>query len=172
MNKPFSLFLAACLAVYPVAAQDTVRGRASYYSDQLHGRRMSNGQRYNRDSLTCAHLKFPLGTMLRVKNLRNGKEVVVKVTDRGPHSKRFTIDLSKAAARQLDMLRAGHVQVEITPYKAVLKSFRMKNGEDIPQLKLSNHTWPGEPADTVAKPAGNRQTPQKADTLQSDTTRK
>lgn len=94
-------------------AQDTIYGRASYYSDILHGRRMSNGERYHKDSMTCAHLKLPFGTMLKVKNLRNGKEVIVRVTDRGPFSKRFIIDLSKAAAKKLGYIKAGHTKVEI-----------------------------------------------------------
>lgn len=67
-----------------VQAQILCQGTASYYSDALHGRKMSNGNRYHRDSLTCAHRKLPFGTLLRVRNMRNDKEVVVKVTDRGP----------------------------------------------------------------------------------------
>lgn len=92
------------------------KGRASYYSDKLHGNFMSNGERYNKDSMTCAHLKYPLGTLLKVRNLSNGREVIVKVTDRGPHTRRFVIDLSKAAAKKLDIIRSGHSMVEITPY--------------------------------------------------------
>lgn len=76
---------------------------------------MSNGDPYHRDSMTCAHLKYPLGTYLCVRNPKNGKEVVVKVTDRGPHTKRFAIDLSLAAARQLDIIHKGFTMVEITP---------------------------------------------------------
>ena len=56
--------------------QDTIIGKASYYSDKLHGRTMSNGRPYHRDSMTCAHLKFPFGTMLKVKNPINDKEVI------------------------------------------------------------------------------------------------
>ena len=76
---------------------------------------MSNGDPYHRDSMTCAHLKYPLGTYLCVRNPKNGKEVVVKVTDRGPHTKRFAIDLSLAAARELDIIHKGFAMVEITP---------------------------------------------------------
>lgn len=157
MNRLLTIALTmAYLAVAPLQAQDTVKGRASYYADNLHGRRMSNGERYNKDSLTCAHLKYPLGTLLRVKNLRNGKEVIVRVTDRGPHSKRFTIDLSKAAARQLNMLRAGHVPVEISPYKTVLKPYRLKSGQDIPQLQLNDRPWQ---KDSVPVPNGKAANP-------------
>lgn len=94
---------------------EETNGRASYYADKFHGHNTASGIRYHRDSLTCAHLTYPFGTMLRVKNLKNGREVVVKVTDRGPYSKRFTIDLSKAAAKEIDMIHSGHVPVLITP---------------------------------------------------------
>ena len=75
---------------------------------------MSNGERYHRDSMTCAHKKYPFGTLLKVRNPLNGKEVVVRVTDRGPFSKRYVIDPPKAAARELGFIRKGFCQVEIT----------------------------------------------------------
>ena len=90
------------------------RGVASYYHDKFHGRRMANGQPYNRDSFTCAHRRYPLGTWLRVANPKNGRAVVVQVTDRGPYSRTFTIDLSRAAARHLEIIALGHAPVEIT----------------------------------------------------------
>lgn len=90
------------------------RGVASFYHDRFHGRKMANGVAYHRDSFTCAHRRYPLGTWLRVVNPKNGKAVVVQVTDRGPYSHNFTIDLSKAAARHLDIIRLGHAPVEIT----------------------------------------------------------
>lgn len=110
--------LAVCLIVGLLAGfvygQETFKGNASYYADKFHGRKMSNGQRYHRDSMTCAHRKLPFGTMLKVKNPKNGKEVVVKVTDRGPFSKKFVVDLSRAAARQLDIITAGYAMMDIT----------------------------------------------------------
>ena len=90
------------------------RGIASYYHDKFHGRKMANGKPYNRDSFTCAHRRYALGSWLRVVNPKNGRAVVVQVTDRGPYSKRFTIDLSRAAARHLDIIARGHAPVEIT----------------------------------------------------------
>lgn len=89
------------------------RGVASYYHDKFHGRRMANGEVYHRDSFTCAHRRYPLGTWLRVSNPKNNKSVIVQVTDRGPFSKRLTIDLSRAAARHLDIIAAGIAPVEI-----------------------------------------------------------
>lgn len=122
-NKLIILFLICIAGIHSVQAQ-IVQGRASYYSDKLQGNFMSNGERYHRDSMTCAHLKYPFGTMLRVRNLSNGREVVVRVTDRGPHTRRFILDLSRAAAKELDIIRAGHAWVEITPYEEVRIPFR------------------------------------------------
>ena len=82
------------------------RGNASYYADRFHGRKMANGEIYHRDSMTCAHLRYPLGTWLHVRNITNNKEVVVQVTDRGPFSRKFVIDLSRAAARELGIVGA------------------------------------------------------------------
>ena len=113
-------------------AQQQTTGKASYYSDKLHGRKMSNGERYHRDSMTCAHMHYPFGTLLRVRNPINGKEVVVEVTDRGPFSKRYIIDLSKAAARELGFIRQGFCQVEITRLRPNHFPFRPEVEEEIP----------------------------------------
>lgn len=95
-----------------IVAQKT--GNASYYSDRLEGRHTSNGGRYFRDSMTCAHRTYPFGTILSVRNPKNDKEVVVIVTDRGPHQRRLMIDLSYRAAKELDIIRAGVAPVIVT----------------------------------------------------------
>ena len=92
-------------------AQET--GQASFYSIRFHGRKSSNGQEYHRDSLTCAHRTLPFGTLLLVKNPKNNKSVIVKVTDRGPHRKNRIVDLSYEAAKRLDMIQQGIATVEI-----------------------------------------------------------
>lgn len=112
----FLLLWLCILADLFATTQDVYKGNASYYSDKLHGRRMANGERYNKDSMTCAHLKFPFGTMLKVRNPLNDRTVIVRVTDRGPYSKRFIIDLSRAAACELGIIAAGFSMVEITPF--------------------------------------------------------
>lgn len=89
-------------------------GTASYYSNRMHGRRMSDGTRYHKDSLTCAHRSYPLGTKLKVTNIKNGKSVVVKVTDRC--GTRRIIDLSYAAAKQLDIIALGVATVKVERY--------------------------------------------------------
>ena len=93
-----------------------VMGNASYYADKFHGRRTASGEVYNKDSMTCAHLKYPFGTILKVRNPINDRTVTVRVTDRGPYSKNRILDLSRAAARKLDIIQAGFAMVEITPF--------------------------------------------------------
>ena len=78
---------------------------------------MSDGTKYHRDSMTCAHKRYPLGTLLKVTNLTNGKSVVVKVTDRGPHTRGRIVDLSYAAAKQINMIASGVVMVKVEVYK-------------------------------------------------------
>lgn len=82
----------------------------------MHGRNTSSGIKYHNDSLTCAHRTYPFGTLLKVKNLKNNKEVIVKVTDRGPFSRRLIIDLSYSAAKMIDLLRDGIATVEVSLY--------------------------------------------------------
>lgn len=86
-------------------------GKASFYSHKLKGKHTSNGGKYHPDSLTCAHRSLPFGTLLRVFNPVNNKEVIVRVTDRGPHRKNVLIDLSYSAAKQLDIVRQGIASV-------------------------------------------------------------
>ena len=117
--------------------QDTIIGKASYYSDKLLGRTMSNGRPYHRDSMTCAHLKFPFGTMLKVKNPINDKEVIVTVTDRGPYSKRYIVDLSRAAAKELGLIHRGWAMVEITPFIPQKVPYKLKQElPEIPELNI------------------------------------
>lgn len=104
--------------LYPsLSVEAQQKGKASYYSNRLHGARMSNGSRYHRDSLTCANMRYPLGTLLKVTNLNNKQSVVVKVTDRGPHGRGRIIDLSYAAAKKIGMIAAGVAMVKVELYK-------------------------------------------------------
>lgn len=83
-------------------------GMASWYGERHQGRKMANGQKFDRHALTAASWALPLGTKIRVVNLRNSKSVVVTVTDRGPaHSLHRVLDLSEAAAQQLDYVAQG-----------------------------------------------------------------
>ena len=101
----------------PVAAEESApppelgRGHASWYGLRFHGRRTSSGERFDMNDLTAAHKTLPFGTRVRVRNVANGREVVVRINDRGPHIRNRIIDLSKAAAAALGFLRAGEAQV-------------------------------------------------------------
>ncbi|MBA1149441.1 septal ring lytic transglycosylase RlpA family protein, partial [Ectothiorhodospiraceae bacterium WFHF3C12] len=96
------------------SADDFVqRGIASWYGKKFHGRRTSSGESYDMYAMTAAHKRLPLPSYVRVRNLRNGREVTVKVNDRGPFIDNRIIDLSYAAANRLDMLGDGTAPVEI-----------------------------------------------------------
>jgi rare lipoprotein A len=84
---------------------------ASYYAARYHGRTTASGEVFDVGKLTAAHRTLPFGTRVRVSNVRNGRSVNVRVNDRGPFVAGRVIDLSPAAARQLDMLDAGVVPV-------------------------------------------------------------
>lgn len=96
----------------PATSTNTVmRGRASWYGSYFQGRRTTSGERYNRFSYTCAHKTLPFGTRLRVTNVKNGKSVIVRVTDRGPFRHQRILDLSEAAAKPLGVVDCGAATV-------------------------------------------------------------
>ncbi|PSR55205.1 septal ring lytic transglycosylase RlpA family lipoprotein [Adhaeribacter arboris] len=95
----------------------TEQGNASYYADKFQGRKMANGQPYRKGKLTAAHKKIPLGSRVKVTNLKTHRSVKVKITDRGPHGRNRMIDLSRAAARKVGMIEAGVVPVKIKVLK-------------------------------------------------------
>ncbi|PEN13617.1 septal ring lytic transglycosylase RlpA family lipoprotein [Longibacter salinarum] len=91
----------------------TDRGEASYYADKFVGRQTASGEVYTHRKLTAAHRTLPFGTRVRVTRLDNGKQVTVRINDRGPFKRGRIIDLSKSAARQIDLVTAGVTDVEI-----------------------------------------------------------
>jgi rare lipoprotein A len=88
-------------------------GHASWYGGKFHGRKTSDGTRYNQDGLTAAHRWLPFGTKLLVRNRKTGDSCVVEVNDRGPFVDGRVIDLSRGAARQLNMLSSGVALVDV-----------------------------------------------------------
>ncbi len=100
---------------YPIPSSEGFieKGVASWYGGDFHGLRTSNGEVYNMYELTAAHKTLPMGTMLLVKNLDNGKDIVVRVNDRGPFVRGRIIDLSYKAARTLGMVIGGLARVQI-----------------------------------------------------------
>lgn len=101
-------------------------GIASWYGDPFHGRKTSNGETYNMHEMTAAHKILPMHTHLLVKNLENGKEITVRVNDRGPFVKGRIIDLSYRAAQELEVIRTGTAQVRVTALGEAVKT--MENG--------------------------------------------
>jgi rare lipoprotein A len=88
-------------------------GMASFYGAKHQGKRTANGERFNQHALTAAHRQLPFGTRVKVTNLSNEKTVVVRINDRGPHTRGRLIDLSREAAEQLGMLRNGTARVRM-----------------------------------------------------------
>ena len=96
-------------------------GGATFYSDSFHGKKTANGERYNKNEFTAAHRSLPLGTIVRVTNLSNGNNLLVRINDRGPFIKGRMLDLSKAAAKALGFKSRGHDAVvlrEVLPARA------------------------------------------------------
>ncbi|MDG9929833.1 MULTISPECIES: septal ring lytic transglycosylase RlpA family protein [unclassified Pseudomonas] len=88
-------------------------GKASYYGARHHGQKTASGERFDQHALTAAHRSLPFGTRVRVTNLNNDRSVVVRINDRGPHTRGRIIDVSRRAAEQLDMLRSGTAPVRV-----------------------------------------------------------
>jgi rare lipoprotein A len=112
-NPPFYEVDGRRYVVLPSAAGYVEQGVASWYGPDFHGGRTSTGETYDMDAMTGAHPTLPLPAWVRVTNLENGRSVVVRLNDRGPFAKGRIIDLSRAAAEQLDMVRAGTARVEV-----------------------------------------------------------
>ena len=110
----------------------TQSGKASYYAKSWTGRRTSNGERLHHDSLTCAHRSLPFGTLLKVTNLLNGKQVVVRVTDRGPFVRGRIVDLSWGAAKAIGMLSQGIAPVSVE--RVTTSTIPFKPEEDDPDV--------------------------------------
>ena len=107
------MLLILALALNLIVQAQTQTGKASYYSKKWTGRRTASGELVHHDSMTCAHKTYPFGTLLRVINNKNGKQVIVRVTDRGPFGHGRIIDLSWGAAKAIGMLAAGVVPVTV-----------------------------------------------------------
>ena len=91
-------------------------GKASYYSNNFHGRKTASGERFNHRHFTAAHRSLPFGASVRVINLENGKNVVVRINDRGPHLKGRIIDVSPAAAKEIGLFGNGTANVRIEAF--------------------------------------------------------
>lgn len=156
----------------------TQKGKATYYSRRATGARTASGERLHHDSLTCAHRTHPFGTLLKVTNPSNGKDVIVKVTDRGPFARGRIIDLSWGAAKQLGILAQGVATVLVEVYKEARSiPYRPEETPKLPEIEFGTteagysvvDNWASEspqetktptsslPKKTAEKPHGARQ---------------
>lgn len=145
IRQRFIVLITALLSLTALHAQE--RGKASYYSNSLHGRRMSSGVKYHRDSMFCAHKRYELGQLLQVTNVSNGKSVIVKVADRGPHARGRIIDLSYAAAKAIGIISAGVAMVEVRPVKSnITVPYKDDSKQELPELdfELSSDLTPSD----------------------------
>ena len=123
----FLYFISVLFFAQPLLSQDSSKtiqkksngkakiqyGIASYYSNKFNGRKTSNGEIFSQQKMTAAHNSLPLGTYVRVTNLRNGRTVVVKINDRLHHRNKRLIDLTRAAAGKLGFLKSGLTRVKL-----------------------------------------------------------
>ena len=115
MKTLFSvIFIVTLLMLQSCGRSVSETGKGSYYADKFQGRKTANGETFRQNKRTAAHKTLPFGTKVKVKNLSNGRTIKVRINDRGPFVAGRIIDLSKKAAKKLDMVQAGVTNVEIS----------------------------------------------------------
>jgi len=135
----FALMLSACGTTSRTSTKNSddnllEAGVASWYGPKFHGRLTANGERYDMDGITAAHRTLPFNTVVLVENLDNGKTVEVRINDRGPFAKNRIIDLSRGAARKVDMIGPGTARVRLYLIEGDLENSRTTD------LKQANYT--------------------------------
>ena len=129
-NKPYIVF-GKSYRPLKNATGYSKKGTASWYGKKFHGRRTSNGEKYDMYAMSAAHKTLPLPSYVRVRNLDNNRSVIVRVNDRGPFLHNRLIDLSYAAAYRLDIIRTGTGRVEVTA---------ITSGQTYPDQVKTNNT--------------------------------
>lgn len=114
------------------------KGIASWYGHPFHGRKTASGEIYNMHAHTAAHRILPMGTFLRVRNLENQREIIVRINDRGPFVKNRIIDLSYRSATEIGMIEKGTAPVEITAVKKDSVALRDGMESDHPDFFTGN----------------------------------
>lgn len=117
----FLVSLSACDLLSGISSSDSktkvdnkaLAGEASYYHDKFQGRTTASGEKYDKNKLTAAHKTLGFGTKVEVTHLKNGKKVTVKINDRLPANSKRVIDLSRAAAKKIDMIQSGIADVSL-----------------------------------------------------------
>ena len=128
---------------YPIPAieGETFIGKASWYGPNFHGRLTSNGERYNMHKRTAAHKTLPINTYVRVTNLNNGLETIVRINDRGPFVRGRIIDLSYQAAKEVGVIKKGVVPVklEVVSSNDCANKYACKRAFNIKQASKSDN---------------------------------
>lgn len=107
------IYFLCLILVVTSCCYTTRKGLASFYADSYEGKSTANGEIFRQNKITAAHKTLPFGTKVEVTNLSNNKTVVVRINDRGPYVNGRIIDLTKAAAKEIDMVGAGVAKVKI-----------------------------------------------------------
>src|SRR5207344_2696796 len=150
MSLGLGMLLGACSWVPKGMSQLDVgiedRGVASWYGESFHGKQAANGELFDMEALTAAHRTLPLGSVVRVVNLANGKHLHVRINDRGPYVNSRILDLSRGAAARLGMMEGGlsHVRVQLVGERrpaALLSSEDMKRSEERRVGKECRSRW-------------------------------
>lgn len=150
---------------YPIGYVE--RGTASWYGPGFHGNKTANGERYDMHRLTAAHRTLPLGSVAVVRSMRNGRQVTVRINDRGPFAKGRVLDLSLAGARALGMVGNGTDQIElrVVGYQgrtSEMGALRVQVGSFAEQrnavllLERASSLYPGGRIQSVDLPEGKR----------------
>lgn len=134
------LFVVFLFSVLTVVGQKQ-EGIASFYSKKATGARTASGERLHHDSLTCAHLTYPFGSLLKVTNPATDRSVIVRVTDRGPFLRGRIIDLSWGAARQLGILSQGIASVIVERIGSIVIPFKDSEQLKLPELGLATMSF-------------------------------
>ena len=136
--KKYTLLIAIVASLTDLAQVQS--GKASYYAKKLSGRMTASGERLHHDSLTCAHRTYPFGTLLKVTNPANGKQVIVRVTDRGPYVRGRIIDLSVRAAQEIGIIAQGIAPVIVERYYDTVVPFKPEDAfDDLPELEMGTN---------------------------------
>jgi rare lipoprotein A len=157
----FGFLLLFATAFQSYAGTSPQFGKAAYYHDKFQGRKTANGELYDKEALTAAHKTLPFGTIIKVTRIDNGMAVEVRVNDRGPYKKGFIVDLSRKAAQQIDLIKAGITEVKlevietevVAPKPVLSKAGDNKTSTTVPTLPELTRSASYSPTAEIAKGA-------------------
>lgn len=147
IGKPYEVSGETYMPKYEADYEEV--GMASWYGPKFHGRMTASGERYDKHEMTAAHRTLPMPSIVKVTRLDTGKSVKVRINDRGPFSHRRLIDLSQAAAEELDMIRVGTIKVRVQYLSQETEQFIADMGLKKPE------GWGDSPRTFAAVPAGD-----------------